>query len=168
MFLAIKINLPKWKKKQDILQEEISADAVTADLRTNSNKLSFWKFNDQCEIEQGIRDVALAVIAAGNHVEKIEIVWLYASALCNDGHILKPTLGRTAATELAQLHMDVCGLDYVRLGSLAQHINEAIIGERHRRFTKKQAKCLLKEACEKGRVTVGELAPDIQKVLDPE
>ena len=49
MFLARKISLAKWSKKQEqgeLAEDEIPADAVTADLRTQDNKLSFWRCGD--------------------------------------------------------------------------------------------------------------------------
>ena len=46
MFLARKITHAKWKR-QDLLphltSDEISADAVTADLRTSEDSLSLWR-----------------------------------------------------------------------------------------------------------------------------
>ena len=46
MFLARKISLAKWSKKGELEVGEIAADAVTADLRTQDNKLSFWRCGD--------------------------------------------------------------------------------------------------------------------------
>ena len=43
MFLARKVSLAKWSKKDELAEGEIPADAVTADLRTQDNKLSFWR-----------------------------------------------------------------------------------------------------------------------------
>ena len=45
MFLIRKIARAKWESKDDLSKEEIPADAVTVDLRTSDNVLSFWNAN---------------------------------------------------------------------------------------------------------------------------
>lgn len=58
MYLARKITLSKWEARQGLSEDEIAADAVTADLRTQKNGLSFWRC---CPETNG--DVEKAVLA---------------------------------------------------------------------------------------------------------
>ena len=41
--LARKIARAKWEPKPELGNDEIAADAVTADLKTTGNTLSFWR-----------------------------------------------------------------------------------------------------------------------------
>ena len=60
MFLARKITRAKWDTGQELSAGEISADAVTSDLRTKENTLSFWR----CRTETN-GDVEDAVLGFG-------------------------------------------------------------------------------------------------------
>ena len=42
MFLARSIQRSKWPVKIEVTLDEIPADAITGDLRTSDNALSFW------------------------------------------------------------------------------------------------------------------------------
>ena len=77
MFLARKITRAKWVSA-DLDSGEIPADAVTADLRTKNNTLSFWQCGDGTE--EGLNEAVLALAAAGQRVENIDIVWRNYSA----------------------------------------------------------------------------------------
>ena len=90
MFLARKITLAKWKAKRELSEGEISADAITADLRTRENKLSFWR----CDSETEVEDAVLAIAAAGERVDKFYIVWIDEDELKTDGQTLEDTPGR--------------------------------------------------------------------------
>lgn len=56
MFLARMISRSKWEPKSRMHAEEISADAVTGDLRTQDNSLSFWRCPSGSAVE--LEDVA--------------------------------------------------------------------------------------------------------------
>ncbi|MCY3669204.1 MAG: hypothetical protein OXH81_26405 [Gemmatimonadetes bacterium] len=155
MFLARKISLAKWSKKSELEVGEIPADAVTADLRTQDNKLSFWRCGDAEEIE--INEAVLALSAVGTRVDKIDVVWLAADDLQNDGQTLQDTKERTPVLELAELHVDVCRLDYIRLGKVAQHIFTAIQKDQYLRLGKARVKQLLAEAVEQERIDPNDL-----------
>ena len=105
MFLARKINRAKWPGTEDLSAGEIPADAVTVDLRTQGNALSFW----QCptDTDSGVVEAALAIPAAGNRLEKLDIVWLADEELQSDGQTLIDTEGRTPVTDMVAMHVDV-------------------------------------------------------------
>ena len=157
MFLARKIARAKWDAKRNIergLEEgEISSDAVTGDLRTQKDTLSFWRCRTGSEDD--IRDAALAIAAAGERLDKLDIVWLVDSELQADGHTLKDTEGRTPVADLSKRHVDICKLDYIRLGKVAQRVVAAIEDQRCRRLTKARVKGLLVTAVQQGRIVPG-------------
>ena len=150
MFLARKITRAKWATTEDLSVGEIPADAVTVDLRTQENSLSFWRC--PTDSDGDVEEVALAIAAAGERVDRLDIVWLADEELQNDGHVLKNTEGRTPLTDMAAMHVDVSRLDYVRLGKVARQVDAALERDRHRRLTKARVRSLIKEAVEQGRI----------------
>lgn len=164
MFVARKITRAKWETKQTFAQGEIPADAVTVDLRTQDNSLSFWQcgIGEKAEIE----DVVLAIAAGRDDVAKVEIVWLDGGELKADGQTLVDTDGRTPVASLVKRHVDVCKLDYERLGKVAHRVITAIAKNQCRRLTKKRVKDLLAAAVKQGRVKLADLSDSIQKQID--
>ena len=155
MFLARKITRAKWAARKDLSAGEIPADAVTVDLRTQGNTLSFW----QCpsDTDSGVAEAALAIAAASNRLEKLDIVWLTDKELQSDGQTLIDTEGRTPVTDMVANHVDVSRLDYVRLGKVARRVDAALGEDRHRRLTKARVKSLIKRAVEQGRIDRSDL-----------
>ena len=160
MFLARKITRAKWRAQQGLAAEEISADAVTIDLRTQENVLSFW----QCPTDavDGVEEAALAIAAAGERVDKLDIVWLDDQELQDDGQTLRNSEGRTPVTRLADLHVEVSRLDYVRLGSVARRIVAAIEANKYRRLTRRRVKELIAEAVEQGHIDIDRLEDKVR------
>ncbi len=160
MFLARKVTQAKWRPKEGFAEGEIAADAVTVDLKTQDNSLSFWR--SPTETTEDLEKVVLAIAATRNRVEKLEIVWLTDDDLRNDCQTLIDTEGETPVSELTGLHVDVCLLDYVRLGKIASRIAIALENCRWRRISKGRVKMLLVEAVEQKRVELADLQESIQ------
>lgn len=160
MFLARKITRAKWEAKQGLSAGEIPADAVTNDLRTQGNSLSFW----QCGMgEQGeIEDAVLAIASAGERLDRVDIVWLTDDDLQADGQTLKNTDGRTPVIELVKRHVDICQLDHDRLGKIARRILTAIEENRYRRLSKKRVTNLLVDAIGQQRIDPGNLEKKVR------
>lgn len=162
MFLARKITQAKWRKRGDGLAEgEIGADAVTADLRTLQNSLSFWRCSsgDRAEID----GVALAIAAARDRIDKLDIVWIAEKDFESDGQALKETDGRTPAAAFRKRHVDLHRLDYVRLGKVAARVAEALEAERRKRFNAGDVKEILVAAVRGGEVEIDDLAEKIRE-----
>ena len=163
MFLARKISLAKWSKTGELTVGEIPADAVTTDLRTRDNKLSFWRCDTMETTE--VNKAALAIAAAYERIDKIAVVWLAADELRADGQTLKDTEGKTPVRGLAELHVDVCRLDYMRLGKIAQRIFTALKEEKYLQLGKASVKGLLAEAVEQGDIAPNELEKRVREAL---
>ena len=160
MYLARKITRAKWEPKPELSADEISADAITSDLRTQDNSLSFW----QCGIaeQDKLEEAALAIAAGRDSIDRLDIIWLADDELREDGHTLKNTEGRTPAIELSKLHVDVCRLDYLRLGKIARSIVKALKEKRHLRLTKTRVRKLLTSAVGQGRIDIDEIEDKVK------
>ena len=74
--LARKISRAKWEASDDLGEGEIQADAVSADLRTTGNTLSFWRCTSASETD--LQRVILALTAA--HRPKNPARWILSTA----------------------------------------------------------------------------------------
>ncbi len=163
MFLARKITRAKWESKPGLSEDEISADAITSDLRTQNNTLSFWR----CDIaeQNKLEEAALAIAAGRDSIDRLDIVWLADDDLREDGQTLENTEGRTPAIELSKRHVDVCRLDYLRLGKIAYCIVKALKENRYQRLTKNHVRKLLTSAVGQGRIDINDLGVKVKKEL---
>ena len=163
MFLARKITRAKWVSA-DLDSGEIPADAVTADLRTKNNTLSFWQCGDGTEEE--LNEAVLALAAAGQRVENIDIVWLSHDELRADGQRLNITAGLTPVAELVERHVDLSFLDYVRLGRVADRVAAALEAGRHRRLPRPRVVEILARAVQQRRVGLSDLQEKVRSAVE--
>ena len=168
MFLARMISQAKWRQLEWMNEGDISADALTCDLRTLENNLSFWRCNEASI--KDIEDVALAIASGRDKIEKIDLVLINDSHLKNDCKT-KESKGRTPVENLVDLHVDVFELNYYRLGVIARCIASAIADDQCYRVTKKRIETLLITAIiEEERLLIGnlndKLRPHVQRLLN--
>ena len=155
MFIARMITRSKWEPKPGIITGEIPADAVTGDLRTQGNKLSFWRCPSGANDD--VQDVALAIAAGRDSVAKVEIIWIEDEDLKVDGQTLADSDGRTPVKDLVNLHVDVRYLDYNRLGKVAGRIVSALEEDRYLRLTRTRVRNLIASAVANGRISLADL-----------
>ena len=160
MYLARKIVRAKWKAKPDLLDGKTSADAVTSDLRTQGNSLSFWRC--RTETNDNVEEAAVAIAALGDRIDKLDIVWLADDELQADGQTLRISDGRTPVAKPADRHVDVCRPDYTRLGKVACRVVAAIEDNHWCRLRRTPVKKLLLTTIEEGRVEIDELADSVR------
>lgn len=134
---------------------QIPADAITADLRTQDNALSFWRCGTGEDIE--IDDAVLALATGGNRLDKVEVVWIAEDGLVEDGQRIASTKGRTPVQDIADRHVDLQELNYELLGKVAAQVSSAIGAGRYRRVAKADVKRLMEQAIGAGRVKQTEL-----------
>lgn len=164
MYLARKITLAKWhptnRNNLSLSEHEIAADAVTGDLRTKENTLSFWRCPSGTQSE--VEEAALAIAATWDRTQKLCIIWLDISDLQVDDHEFEYAMGHTPVTDLTQRHVNICNLDYVRLGKIAERVTMAIQNNRYRLLTKEEVKNLLVSAAQEGRFSLSDLSEGLQ------
>ena len=161
MFLAHKITKAKWTKKTGIVHGGIPADAITADLRTRDNTLSFWKCGSGSE--ESVRDVILALATNHERIEKIEVAWISDEDLKTDNQNWKSTDGETRVPDLITQHVDIYHLDYIRLGKVAHRVMTALDEGHYLLLTRARVRKLIAAAVVQNRV---ELATLQDKVRD--
>ena len=164
MYLVRKVTRAKWSGGEGLADSEIPADGVTADLRTQRNSLSFWRCPTDAQGE--LDDLALAIAAGRDFLDKLEFVWLDDDELTADGLGLNDTPGRTPVTELSESHVDVTQLDYMRLGTIARRIHAAIEDNCYRRLTRRSVKNLIADAIEQDRIDTDALSPKLREQVD--
>ena len=103
-FLVRKIARSKWE-----LEEEgpVNADAITNCLKTTGNTLSFWRV----ESESDIGDAVLALAAANDNLDKMDVVVIPESVFINLKIPIEKTSGKTACTALVHTHRDLAKLN---------------------------------------------------------
>jgi len=132
-FLARKINRAKWDPVEGFADGEIAADAVTVDLRTTGNTLSFWTCASAADEE--INATVLALMSVAERIDKIDVTWIQDAEVRSRGLAVVKTDGRTPVESLRERHVDIARLDLHRLGSVAKMISKAVADNQHRRLT---------------------------------
>lgn len=156
MFLARKVSRVKWEPKDGIGAREIPADAVTADLRTEDNTLSFWRCGEASK--DTVERAALAIAAAAERIDRLDIVWVAEERLQNEDQLsLKQADGRTPVQGMVRNHIDVEWLDYARLGKIASRVAQALRDRQHRRLTKKGVREILVAAIRERALSLDDL-----------
>lgn len=163
MFLARKFTRAKWQPKAGIAAREIPADAVTVDLRTTDNTLSFWRYGEAGA--DGVRQVALAIAATAERVDKLDIVWVAEEMLRADGVRMQDTNGETPVRAMVKEHVDAAYLDLIRLGKVAFRIAQSIRETRCARYTRQEVITLLTSAVEKRFLDLSALKDKVQDVV---
>ena len=166
--LTRKISRAKWEGSDDLNEGEIQADAVSADLRTTGNTLSFWRCASSDD--DALRRAVLALAAAADRVDRIDVAWLTVASVDDRGIAYKDTPGNTPVTSLRDDHVDLVQLDLKRLGRVVELIAEAVGNGNHKRLTKKKVIEIVVQAVKDDLVAVDDLEPrvrqEVRKVLD--
>lgn len=165
-YLARKITRAKWESGDELGAEEIPADAVTVDLRTTSNALSFWKLEKPSDEE--IRLTALALATGADRIDRLDLAWVEEVGFHNDGLSLNPNDGRTPVVSLRKNHVDVTKLDLDRICKVAVSVSQAISRGQHQRFTKRELVKIIVEAVINGLLSPSDLAPNVKEEIEKE
>ena len=159
--LVRKINRAKWSPSDTMCDDDVPADAITSCMRTNSNSLSVW----EVESDDNLDDSVLAVAAASDRLETIDVVPLSAEYLRDNGIVCRPSRGRTPVENLAKTHRDLVNLSYRTLGVIAYHIVDRISDNRVRRYTVASQKQILKAAITAGTLRREDLTDSVNKTI---
>ncbi len=163
-FLTRKISRAKWQDNGDLDDGEIQADAVTADLKTTGNTLSFWAREtvEDADLQQAI----LAVATGLERIDRLDIAWVDSTAIMEAGLAVAETPGRTPVPGLVDSHRDIKRLDLVRLGRVSTLLHEAIGNDQHRRFSKKKVVGFITEAVKADLVSLDDLAEKVRAEVE--
>lgn len=159
--LIRKIDKAKWMQNDILGGEDVSADAITNCMKTKGNVLSVWQVAEEGTIE----DAVLAIVSSHQHLDTIDVVCLEPSSLQGEGIRLQSTPGLTPVKDLTDQHIDIFGLTYRTLGTVAKHTVEMIKKEKIVRYTKDNIKKLLNVAINSGRVQSDDLHKSLREKL---
>ena len=164
-YLCRKISSAKWEKKDYLAESEISADAITVDMRTSESRLSFWICNRD---NSDWKEAALALAANMEKLETFHLLLLEQSDLDEGKFPVVKTDGNTRVRDLVQRHRDMERLDTVRLCELAmkivRRVRETPINNIET-VTKAEMRKILKNAVELGRVKLEDFDEKRQRKL---
>lgn len=153
--LVRKITRAKWEASPLLAPSEISADAVTADLRTTANTLSFWRCDsgERHDLESAV----LALAAAADRSDRMDIIYLDEQLVRDGGLALRSSPGATPVAILRERHVDVERLDAVRLGTVAAMIAAAHREKASRTMTKREVIGVVAQAVRRDLLRVSDL-----------
>ena len=151
-----RISRAKW---EEIEQGEVSADAITNDLKTVQNDLSVWVIPNKKELEKAV--LALITGAKQTKFSTLHLVLIEENLVISKSLILKITKGDTVIKSLQSLHRDIGDLTYSKLGTIKDLILNCIKSDNYALYTKRQLKDLVKSAIASGELLKESLNPEL-------
>jgi len=161
-FLLRKIQKAKWEPKEELPRGAIPADAITSDMRTRSNRLSFWRAGN--DGEDAMKEVVLALAANFQRLDKIDIVCIDENSLRDSSIDVQDCPGRTPVRKLKVQHVDAVQLDMEKICLLARTIASSM-KSRFKRFRKKEVGEILLTAVQEGRLELDRLQDNLRSDL---
>jgi len=155
-YLIRRISRAKW---EEIEQGEVSADAITNDLKTFRNDLSVWLISSKEELEKAV--IALITGAKQTKLSTLHIVLIDEILIAESSLTLNSTKGDTVVESLQDLHRDISELTYTKLGTIKNLVLDCLKSDNYALYTKKQLKTLLKSAIESGELLKDKLNPEL-------
>jgi hypothetical protein len=156
----------KWADAQGLGVGEISSDAVTRDLPTLNNELSFWSCASTDDDE--LQETVLAMAANGDRLDKMDVVWLESTAVNVAAVTVQPSPhnANTPVESIKSRHVDFARLDLVRLGKVAILMRDAVVGDCCKRFQKADVLKVLVKAVREGRLKLEQLKDDLRSKVE--
>jgi hypothetical protein len=160
-FLVRKIAPAKWSGTQSL--EALSADALTADLRTTNNTLSLWEIGSEDELSNAV--LALAISKNATKFEKMDLVLIPKEAILTKHLSIRVSPGDTFAEGLSDTHREVINLKYPSLGLFAQIIIDLLSKNAHTTITRTEVKNIVKAAYDDKTIDISCLSEDMQRAI---
>jgi hypothetical protein len=156
-----KINKAQWLQTDIVQGEDVSADAITNCMKTKGNTLSAWEVESKTDIDKAV----LAMVAAGDHLETIDVVPMTPEYLTEKEVDFKKISGLTPVEGLIKNHINLEQLSYKKLGIIAYHIVDKIREREVKRYTEGKCKEILRKAISEGKLKIEDIKDDIRKKL---
>ncbi len=141
------------------LLDDIPADAVTGNLRTQDNTLSLW------EVADDPGEAVLALVCGKQRLDTLDVVMLDKELVQSRGLEVVEKLGETPVSELAKMHRDLVGLAYRSLGTVASIVVESIQMGLIKRYHKKDLVEIVQGAVQQHRVALDQLADGVRRQI---
>jgi hypothetical protein len=165
--LARKLARAKWTRTDGLGDGETPADAITRDLKTDDNALSFWTVD--AADDPWWSQAALALCSKFERLDPFDVARLDRDVL-GQGQTLLATPGDTPVTDLVPRHVDVARLDGRRLLQVSDLVAAVARadGDDVVRVSKKQACSLLADAIEATRLRLEDLSESVRAEVQEE
>jgi hypothetical protein len=160
-YLVRKIAPAKWLGTQSL--EALSADALTADLRTINNTLSLWEIDSEDKLSDAV--LALAVSKNVKKFEKMDLVLIPKETILTKQLSISASPGDTFAEELSDTHREVVDLRYPSLGVFAQIIIDLLSRNAPATITKTKVENIVKAAYNDKTIDISCLPEDMQRTI---
>jgi hypothetical protein len=161
------ISWAKWNPRIELGEDAISADAITADLRTKSNCLSFWECSDARNDEE-LNEIVLALAAIRVRLDKMDVTWIEKDAAAGEGIELKETEGDTPITEINKKHRDAIRLELEKICTLARLVAKSVREQSCViRFTRREIENIIMEGINAGRLRLESLNEELRDSIEP-
>lgn len=144
--LIRKINKAKWFQVDILTDNDVSADAVTNCLRTTKNTLSFWRIEDEGDLDKAI----LAIASCLENFDTIDVVILEERSIEQYNISIVASPGDTPVTSLIDIHRELESLTFSKIGHIKDNIIERIRKEKLKRYTISSLKKLIQSAIDTG------------------
>lgn len=118
-YLVRKININNWPDGEHSFltsKEELRADSITSDLRTTNDTLSWWRVEDETELEHVGTSIVSILKSKQNNIRIIALPYEEIEKKFDLKNT--PQNGDTAILKFKQRHYDICNLNYGSLGDL--------------------------------------------------
>lgn len=166
-WLVRKIAKKKWLEPDDLPDDGVGADAITADLRTGGNRLSLWTCQNP-DNEKEIEEIAVALGTRLKRTSPVDLAWVEAEQFESMGMALEKTRGDTLLVGMDDRHVDLIRVDQAHLCVVTSVFAQAIKKNQwHKRIPGSKLLKLLVQAVKDGRLSLNKLTPD-QKELHEE
>jgi hypothetical protein len=130
-------------------------------MQTTGNALSVWEVESATDIDKAV----LAIVAAGGHLETIDVVPMNPQYLEEKQVVFKKTDGLTPVESMIKNHINLEHLSYKKLGIIAYHIVDKIREREHKRYTEGKLKEIFKKAIGEKKLKIDDLSENIRKKL---
>jgi hypothetical protein len=160
-YLARLVRRKRWQPRGS---DDVAADAL-GDLRSQGNKLSFWRCNQD---DASLADVVLALASTRDRPDKLEFVVVPVAEL-REAFRMDSTPGETPARDVRDRHVDLTDLTARSLTRLAMALLAQVQSEeRHRIYSKREVLSILADAVDQGRLEIDKLKEKLRDELDKE
>jgi len=159
--LLRKIDLGKWRQKEFIDNDEISADAITLCLKTSGNTLSVWKIESEDHIDEAV----LAFISKAPHLEAAFFVLLNEEHLNDNKISIEQRDDETPYKAQIKNHVVLTQLSYETLGVIAHYILNEVRNDRVKSYAEGRLKRMFAKAISSGKIDMADLKQDFQKKI---
>ncbi|RYF02385.1 MAG: hypothetical protein EOO32_00240 [Comamonadaceae bacterium] len=161
MRLARKVNLSKWRQHETAGIDCIPADAITNDLKTFGNTLSFWRVKEDAE---GLDNAMLAILGSQERIDKLDIAIIPANFMADD-RLLVDTPGKTCFTSLETLHVDLSFLNSEHLAAVARALAACVYNNQTTKVARADFTSRIKAGISLHKVPPSQVSESVRKEL---